>query len=48
MDEGASQLKKFQKELSSGTMSLVLLAVLGQSRQPMYGYQIARRLEQVG
>ncbi len=48
MEDSASQLKKFQKELSSGTVSLVLLAVLGQSRQPMYGYQIAKRLEEVG
>ena len=48
MDDSASQLKKFQKELSSGTVSLVLLAVLGQSRQPMYGYQIAKQLEEVG
>ena len=48
VDDSANQLKKFQKELSSGTVSLVLLAVLGQSRQPMYGYQIAKRLEEVG
>jgi PadR family transcriptional regulator PadR len=48
MDDSANQLKKFQKELSSGTVSLVLLAVLGQSRQPMYGYQIAKRLEETG
>lgn len=48
MDDSLNQLKKFQKELSSGTVSLVLLAVLGQSRQPMYGYQIAKRLEGVG
>ncbi|HKR75988.1 MAG TPA: PadR family transcriptional regulator [Rhodanobacter sp.] len=48
MDDGASQLKKFQKELSVGTVSLVLLAVLGQSRQPLYGYQIAKRLEEAG
>ncbi|MES2312225.1 MAG: PadR family transcriptional regulator [Pseudomonadota bacterium] len=48
MEDSASRLKKFQKELSSGTVSLVLLAVLGQSRQPMYGYQIAKRLEEVG
>ena len=48
VDDSVSQLKKFQKELSSGTVSLVLLAVLGQSRQPMYGYQIAKRLEEVG
>jgi PadR family transcriptional regulator PadR len=48
MDDSAIHLKKFQKELSAGTVSLVLLAVLAQSRQPMYGYQIAKRLEEVG
>jgi PadR family transcriptional regulator PadR len=48
VEDSVGQLKKFQKELSSGTVSLVLLAVLGQSRQPMYGYQIAKRLEEVG
>ena len=48
MEDNAVHLKKFQKELSAGTVSLVLLAVLGQSRQPMYGYQIAKRLEEVG
>jgi PadR family transcriptional regulator PadR len=48
VDDSAGQLKKFQKELSAGTVSLVLLAVLGQSRQPMYGYQIAKRLEELG
>ena len=42
------QLRKFQKELSAGTVSLALLAVLGASDEPMYGYQIAKRLEQVG
>ena len=48
MDDVASQLKKFQKELAAGTVSLVLLAVLAQSRQPLYGYQIAKRLEELG
>ena len=48
MDDRVSHLKKFQKELSAGTVSLVLLAVLGQSRQPLYGYQIAKRLEELG
>lgn len=38
-------LKKFQKELSAGTVALVLLAVLAQADEPMYGYQIAKRLE---
>ena len=48
MDDVTSQLKKFQKELAAGTVSLVLLAVLAQSRQPLYGYQIAKRLEELG
>jgi PadR family transcriptional regulator PadR len=48
VEDIASHLKKFQKELASGTVSLVLLAVLGQSRQALYGYQIAKRLEEVG
>ncbi len=48
MDDSSNLLRKFQKELSSGTVSLVLLAVLAQSRQPMYGYQIAKQLEAVG
>ena len=43
-----SQLRKFQKELSTGTVSLALLAVVGAAPEPMYGYQIAKRLEQVG
>jgi PadR family transcriptional regulator PadR len=42
------QLRKFQKELSAGTVSLALLAVVGAAAAPMYGYQIAKTLEQVG
>ena len=45
---GDPQLRKFQKELSAGTGALALLAVLAASGEPMYGYQIAKRLEQVG
>ena len=41
------QLRKFQKELSAGTVSLVLLAVLATAPAPMYGYQIAKQLEGV-
>lgn len=48
MDELDQQRRKFQKELSAGTVALVLLAVLGQAREPMYGYQIAKRLERGG
>ncbi|ASR42238.1 MULTISPECIES: PadR family transcriptional regulator [unclassified Luteimonas] len=40
-------LRKFQKELSAGTVSLALLAVLAGSAEPMYGYQIAKRLERL-
>lgn len=44
----AAQSRKFQKELSAGTVSLALLAVLGAAAEPMYGYQIAKRLEEAG
>lgn len=43
-----SHLKKFQKELSAGSVSLVLLAVLAASDEPMYGYLIAKRLGEAG
>jgi PadR family transcriptional regulator PadR len=43
-----AQSRKFQKELSAGTVSLALLAVLGSASEPMYGYQIAKRLERLG
>ena len=45
MNEPDPQLRKFQKELSAGTVSLALLAVLAAAGEPMYGYQIAKRLE---
>ena len=48
MDDTEPHRKKFERELSAGTVSLVLLAVLAQSGEPMYGYQIAKRLEQTG
>ena len=44
-DDSELQLRKFQKELSAGTVSLALLAVLAGAGEPMYGYQIAKRLE---
>jgi PadR family transcriptional regulator, regulatory protein PadR len=37
--------KKFKKELNSGIASLVLLSVLDNSKEPMYGYQIAKLLD---
>lgn len=42
------QLRKFQKELSAGTVSLALLAVLARAGEPLYGYLIAKQLEKVG
>ena len=48
MSDTDNHLWKFQKELSAGTVSLVLLGVLARARTPMYGYQIAKRLEQTG
>jgi len=42
-DEGL--LRKFQKELNSGIVSLVLLAILDRSAEPLYGYQIAKSIE---
>jgi PadR family transcriptional regulator, regulatory protein PadR len=37
-------VKKFSKELSSGTSALVLLCILNHAETPLYGYQIARLL----
>jgi len=42
-DEG--MLRKFQKELNSGTVALILLAILDRSTEPLYGYQIAKSIE---
>jgi PadR family transcriptional regulator PadR len=36
--------RKFQKELNGGLVGLVLLAVLAESDQDLYGYEIAKRL----
>ena len=48
MKELSAQTKKFQKELNAGTSSLVLLTVLSRSKEPMYGYQIAKLLDESG
>ena len=48
MSEPDIHLKKFQKELSAGTVSLALLAVLARAGEPLYGYLIAKQLERVG
>ena len=45
MVEEHALIKKFQKEMNAGIASLILLSVLGQATQPMYGYQIAKLLD---
>lgn len=43
MDE--NQARKFQKDLNSGLVTIVLLAVLAASAEDLYGYEIAKRLQ---
>jgi len=45
LDASEQVLRKFRKELNSGIVSLVLLAILDGSAEPLYGYQIAKRIE---
>jgi PadR family transcriptional regulator PadR len=40
-----SHARKFQKELNGGLVALVLLAVLDQTEEDLYGYEIAKRLQ---
>jgi PadR family transcriptional regulator, regulatory protein PadR len=44
-DELDATNRKFQRELNSGAIALVLLAVLGRAERALYGYQIAKILE---
>ncbi len=39
-----AQARKFQKELTAGLTALVLLSVLGEATEDLYGYEIAKRL----
>ena len=45
MVDSPALTKKFQKELNAGIASLVMLSVLNNSEEPMYGYQIAKLLD---
>ncbi|MBN2586369.1 MAG: PadR family transcriptional regulator [Candidatus Fermentibacteraceae bacterium] len=38
--------RKFRKELSAGTTALALLSILRSAVEPMYGYQIAKLMEE--
>ena len=44
MENGKGINKKFKKEIASGISSLVLLSFMDQSKESMYGYQIAKML----
>ncbi len=46
--EVTASVRKFQKELSSGIVSLALLGLLAHEDQALYGYQIAKELEDFG
>lgn len=46
MNDNENADRKFQKELNAGTSALVLLSILGRAGEPMYGYQIARLIEE--
>ena len=39
--------QKFQRELNAGLVGFVLLALLDQAGEDLYGYQIAKRLQQL-
>jgi len=38
-------VENFQRGLNTGIAELILLSVVSQSKQPMYGYQIAKIIE---
>ncbi len=44
MSENRIVDRKFSRELSSGTTSLALLAILARADEPMYGYRIAKEM----
>lgn len=45
MKDTDSTDKKFQKELISGIAAFILLSVLDQATEPMYGYRITKIIE---
>ena len=44
-EESPKRDEKFEKELITGLISLVLLAITSNSGEAMYGYQIAKQME---
>jgi PadR family transcriptional regulator, regulatory protein PadR len=45
MEDQDPNIKKFQKEMTTGISALVLLSVVSLSEKPLYGYQITKTLE---
>jgi PadR family transcriptional regulator PadR len=45
-DQESPMVRKLRKELNSGTVALVLLAILDHANEALYGYQIAKQLEE--
>jgi PadR family transcriptional regulator PadR len=45
VDADNPHVRKLQKELNAGVVALVLLALIEQAGESLYGYQIAKRLE---
>ena len=39
---------KFEKDLITGMISLILLSITANSKEPLYGYQIAKRMQKSG
>jgi PadR family transcriptional regulator PadR len=39
--------RRFQKQLNSGATSLALLGLLSRVKRPMYGYEVAKQLEEI-
>ena len=46
-DQESAMVRKLRKELNAGTVALVLLAILEQAGEALYGYQIAKQLEEM-
>jgi PadR family transcriptional regulator PadR len=46
MDNDNSADRKFKKEVNSGTAALVLLSILNNAKESMYGYQVAKLIEE--
>lgn len=47
-EEQPAEDRKFRRELSSGITALALLGILQGASEPLYGYSIAKRMEETG